>query len=136
MDLISIVSALRSKMRFSSTRGLLTIEQLFDVPLRAKDGFSLDAIAQAQARVVRDLESGSFVDGTANAQLQAATAVLTVVKYVIGVLLAEENARLTAAARRAEEQRILQALQARQDQKLAGATEDELMARLKEIRAA
>jgi len=134
MDLNTLVSAVRGKMRFPSARGLLTIEQLFDVPLRAKDGFSLDAIAQSQARVVRDLEGGSFVDGTADKQLQAATSVLAVIKYVIGILLTEESTRQTAAARRAEEERILQALRARQDQKLAGASEAELLARLEELR--
>lgn len=140
MNLSIIVSALRSKMRFLSARGMLSIEQLFEVPLRSTSGraedFSLDAMSQAQYRAVRDLDSGSFVDRATNKQLQDATLALDILKWVIGIKLEEETAREKAVATRAEEKRILDALAARQAQKLAGASEEELLAQLQKIRAA
>ena len=39
--------AARSKIRFQSTKGELTVEQLWDVPLRSRDDFNLNAVAKA-----------------------------------------------------------------------------------------
>lgn len=46
--------ATRSKLRFTSARGELTAEQLWDVPLRSRDDFSLlRKRPRRSARIIR-----------------------------------------------------------------------------------
>jgi hypothetical protein len=45
--------AVRNKLRFSSSRGELTAEQLWDVPLRSKDGLDLNAVAQTANKALK-----------------------------------------------------------------------------------
>ena len=59
MNLFEIAS--RNKLRVPTTKGDLTVEQLWDLPLKSANGLSLDSIAIA---LNKQLESSatSFVD--------------------------------------------------------------------------
>ena len=54
--------ATRNKIRFASERGDLNVEQLWDVPLRAKDNFDLGDIARRASKTLKDATEESFVD--------------------------------------------------------------------------
>jgi len=54
--------ASRSKLRFMSTKGLLTVEDLWDIPLTSKNGVSLDDIAKSLHKQIKESEETSFVE--------------------------------------------------------------------------
>lgn len=134
--------AIRMGLRFESTRGDLTLEQLWTVPLRdpeqlrnpARQGFSLDVIAQTIHRQMREQVSESFVTDTPSAQSELLALRMAVVLRVISVKKAEEAAKSKARENALEAQKIEKILAGRADQALEGASEESLRARLQELR--
>ena len=53
--------ATRNKLRFESTKGPLSVEQVWDAPLTSRNGFSLDDIAKQAKRELDALSEESFV---------------------------------------------------------------------------
>jgi hypothetical protein len=98
--------ATRKKIRFTSPRGELSTEQLWDVPLKAGDGFNLDTIAKAANRVLVALKEESFVSTERTPAHEKAELTLDIVKHVIAVKLAEEEAARKRSANRAEKERL------------------------------
>ena len=85
----------RLKLRFESSAGNLTVEQLFDLPLTG-GGVNLDDIARGLHRKVRDQDSdGSFVT-PAKGPDEALLLAFDVVKAVIASRVAERDALMTA----------------------------------------
>lgn len=118
--------AVRNKLRFASARGELSIEQLFDVPLRSRDTFNLNAIAQAANKAVKDLSEENFVETSRTPALARAERALELVKHVIETKLAEEAAAEQRAKNKAEKAKLLEILQKKQDGKLSSLSEAEL----------
>ena len=118
--------AIRNKLRFASVRGELTIEQLFDVPLRSRDNFNLNAIAQAANKAVKDLSEENFVETSRTPALTRAERALELVKYVIETKLADEAAAEKRAQNKAKKAKLLEILQEKQDGKLSNLSEAEL----------
>ena len=126
--------AVRTKLRFESCRGSISVEQLWDTPLRSKNGdnFNLDSIARVTNRQLKATSEESFVDteeSQANVQLRLA---MDVIKYVIATKLKEEEARKTLAQNRQEKARLLEILA----EKKAGALSELSVAELEERIAA
>ena len=82
--------ATRNKLRFQSTRGELTAEQLWDVPLRSRDDFKLNGVAQAASKAWKAISEESFVETAKTVAHTRLEMALEVVKYVIETKLAEE----------------------------------------------
>ena len=122
--------ATRCKIRFSSTKGELSIEQLWDVPLRSRDGFDLNAVAKAASKTLKEVSEESFVETTRTAAQERLELALDVVKHVIGVRLAEEEAAKRRAANRQEKEKLLGILAEKQDGKLSELSEKELQRRI------
>ncbi len=122
--------ATRSKLRFTSTRGELTVEQLWDVPLRSKDDFNLNTLAKAANKAFKEISEESFVETTKTAEHTRREMALETVKYVIDVRLAEEAAATTSAAKKQEKQKLLSILAEKQDGKLSELSEKELHKRI------
>jgi hypothetical protein len=122
--------ATRNKIRFASSRGELTVEQLWDVPLRSKDGFDLNAVAQAANKVLKAASEESFVETARTAVHVKLEATLELVKHVIGVKLAEEEAAQKRAANQVEKQKLLAILAEKQAGKLSDLSEKELQKRI------
>ena len=93
MDIQMNERALRAKIRFESTKGMLSLEQLWDVPLRSTRGdFNLDNIARAAHQANKDLGEASFVATRRRTTEQVLAELrLEVVKHVIAVKLKEEE---------------------------------------------
>ncbi len=123
------VYATSNKLRFSSTRGELTIEQLWDLPLSSRDGFNLDAIAIAADKAFKETEV-SFVATTKTVEHTRREAVLETVKYIISVKLAEAEAATKRVANQQKRERILRALAEKQEGKLLEMSEKELQEQL------
>ena len=122
--------AARSKIRFQSTKGELTVEQLWDVPLRSRDDFNLNAVAKAANKAWKDISEESFVETTKTPEHIRRETALEIVKYVIDTKLAEENLAKLRADNKIEKEKLLEILAEKQDGKLSELSEKELRRRI------
>ena len=122
--------ATRNKLRFASMRGELTVEQLWDVPLRSRDDFNLNTIAKAANKAFKEISEESFVETTKTAGHVRLETALEVVKYVIDTKITEEKAAATRAERKQEKEKLLQILAEKQAGKLSELSEKELQKRI------
>ncbi|MEV6346427.1 hypothetical protein [Actinoplanes sp. NPDC051851] len=122
--------ATREKFRYPSAKGQLTTEQLWELPLTAKSGFSLDDVAKAVNAELKAVDTESFVVTETNPAKATLETKLAVVKHVIAVRLAEDQAAKAAAAKKLEKEKLLAVLGRKQDAVLENLTEAELLARI------
>lgn len=123
-------NATRNKIRFASARGDLSVEQLWDVPLRSRDGFDLDAVAKEANRRLKALTEESFVSTERTPAHEKAEATLEIVKHVIAVKLDDEAAAKKRADNRVEKEKLLRILAEKQDGKLSDLSEREIQKRI------
>jgi len=122
--------ATKNKLRFASSRGLLTVEQLWDVPLRSGDDFNLNAVAKVASKAWKDLTEESFVETVKTPEHTRREAALELVKYVIEAKLGEETAAKKRADNKVEREKLLQILAEKQEGKLSALSEKELQRRI------
>lgn len=125
--------ATRNKIRFASVRGELNVEMLWDVPLRAKDDFNLDAIAKVCSKALREATEESFVATSrtpASVRLEMA---LAIVKHVIAVKEADEATAKKRVENKAEKDKLLAILAEKQDGKLSKLSEKDLKERIAQL---
>lgn len=122
--------ATRNKLRFSSIRGELTIEALWDAPLRSRDDFNLNTIAKTANKALKEISEESFVETTKTAEHTRREAAMEVVKYVIDTKLAEETAATNRTAKKQEKEKLLSILAEKQAGKLSELSEKELQKRI------
>jgi len=126
--------ASRQQIRFASLKGLITTEDLWDLPLTSRNGFDLDAVAKQASRELKATDEESFVHATSAANAQLALK-LDVVKHIIAVKLAENELARTRATRVAERQKLLGILADKQDAALKELTPEDIQKRLAELDA-
>jgi hypothetical protein len=126
--------ATRSKLRFESVQGLLTVEDLWDLPLQTgrANRASLDQIAIALNQQIKDTSSVSFVEDTprTSEDLQLR---FDIVKHIIDVKKAENAAAAAKREREATKARIVEIIARKQDQKLEETPLEELQEQLKSL---
>lgn len=133
--------ASRIKLRFNTTQGLISVEDLWDIPLTSKTGkANLDDIARGLNKSLKtaDDDTVSFVNKsqkTGTSQVELDQLRFELVKYVIGVRLEENEKRANAQANAEKRQRILQIMEERQENSLRNASDEELNKMLQEIAA-
>lgn len=125
--------ATRHKLRFASMRGDLTVEQLWDVPLRAKDDFNLNVIAKAVSKVLKEETEESFVETARTALHLRLETALALVKHVIDTKLREEDAAKKRSENRVEKEKLLAILAEKQAGKLSTLSENELKKRIEAL---
>lgn len=125
--------ATRHKLRFGSVRGDLTTEQLWDLPLRSKDNFDLDAVAKATNAKLKALTEESFVSTEKTPASTKVEVALEVVKTIIASKLADEAAAKKKAANKVEKKRLLGILAEKQTGALSALTEAELQKRIADL---
>ena len=122
--------ATRNKLRFTSIRGELTIEQLWDIPLRSRDDFNLNTIAKAANKALKEVSEESFVETTKTAAHVRCEAAMDVIKYIIDTKLVEEKAAVVRTERKQEKEKLLNILAEKQAGKLSELSEKELQKRI------
>lgn len=125
--------AARNKLRFPSIRGELSVEQLWDVPLRSRDGFDLNVIAKAASKALKDVAEENFVETSKTVEHTRRETAMGVVKHVIDTKLAEEKAAKDRAAKKQEKERLLSILAEKQDGALSALSAEELQRRIAEL---
>lgn len=122
----------RNKLRFQSVKGELTIEQLWDVPLRSRDDFNLNAVAKVAHKALEETEK-NFVETAKTVEHTRREVVLEAIKYVIDAKINEEKAAATRAERRQEKEKLLGILAEKQAGKLSELSERELEKRIRAL---
>lgn len=125
--------ASRLKLRFATDRGLVSVEELWDIPLTHPRGISLDQLAISLYKQLRDTgDVVSFVDASkpVNPDL---TLKFDIVRHVIAVKVAERDARNAAEERRAKKNRIKELISQKQDAALSEKSIEELQAELESL---
>lgn len=124
--------AAKNRFRFPSNRGDLTVEQLFDLPLKSeRTGFDLDNVARAVNSQLKELGEESFVtDVSANPRKAVLEAQLDIVKDVIKTKQDENAAKLAKAKKADERRKLIDAIGAKKDQQLTTASLEELEQKL------
>jgi len=126
--------ASRLKVRFSSQRGGLTVEDLWDLPLTSKTGrVNLDDIARDLHKQLKEDDNISFVVSTVKKD-EVTQLKFDIVKRIISVKL--EEAKMQAAARETAEkkQRIMQLISEKQDEALSQKSLEELQSMVNDLR--
>lgn len=132
MDLFE--QAARLKLRFPSTRGDLTAEQLFDLPLLSPgDRFDLDTVAKSVNAALKATSEESFVSTAVHPAATKHQLQLDVVKSVIATKQSEAAAAKRRADRAAERRRLVEALGDKQDEKLRAMSISSIQKRLDEL---
>lgn len=119
--------AVRKKLRFESTKGHLTVEQLFDLPFNSKSGCDLQNVATVCNEEVKACGEVDFV-GTAKPVAKTAQLKLDVVKYVIATKQNEHAVALSENQKAAEKQRLMGLLSRKKDEELEGKSAEEIQA--------
>ena len=125
--------ASRLKLRFNSIKGQLTVEQLWDLPLTAANDFCLDAVAKSINAELKAAGEESFVSTTRAPGAAVRELEMDLVKHIIAVRLAENEAKRNESERATERARIRDVLRERQDKELLDLPKEELEKRLREL---
>lgn len=129
MELSLFERAARLKLRFETSIGAITTEDLFDHPLTATHKVNLDDIARKLSRDLKESEVESFVDAPSNANTQLQIK-LDVVKRVIEIKIAERDAATTARLNKARREQLQELIADKQHVGLAAKSLEELQAEL------
>lgn len=132
LNLFEVAS--RKQLRFTSSKGLLTVEHLWLLPLTSANGDSLDKLAMAANRELRELAEDSFVESKPNPRKAELTLQLDILKHVIGVKQAENAAKLADTQRREQIAQIEAALAEKQGDALKGMSAEDLEQKLRDLK--
>jgi hypothetical protein len=116
--------ASRMKLRYQTNRGVISVEDLWDLSLE-----SLDAIAISLNKKLKESQTESFIK-TKTKDTTELELKFNIVKHIIDVKLSEAEARKNAAEKRAKKQKLMDLIAKKQDAELEGKSVDELMKEL------
>lgn len=125
--------ASRIDLRFPSNKGLLSVSQLWDMPLQAKTNFDLDTVAKAVNAGLKAQAEESFVSTKLNPDKDILVLQLDILKHIIAVKQAEAAERQDAAAKAAQKQRLLAILADKQDESLKSLSMEDIKAELAKL---
>lgn len=117
------IAASRMKIRFTTDKGMLSVEDLWDLPLD-RGRVNLDEIAIALSKEVKG-ETESFVNKTKSVKLELKVA-LDVVLHIIEVRLKEAEEAKQAKTVAEKKQRILEIIAHKENKDLEEKSLDEL----------
>ena len=125
--------ASRLKLSFDTNKGQLSVSDLWDLPLSSTTGrVNLDDIAIGLNSLVQDVATVSFVKKDSKVdpvnQLK-----FDIVKHVIEVRLAENEAASKARDKAEQKQKILGLIARRQDEELSNKSVEDLTAMLNSL---
>jgi len=125
--------ASRLKLRFFSSKGWLTTEQLWEVPLLNGGDFCLDAIARDVHSRLKNVIEGSFVEEAVLPEKHEDELRLEILKDIIATKLEERKAKQDEKAKAQEKQRLLEILAKKKDSALEELSVEELQKRIEAL---
>lgn len=130
--------ATRKKLRFPSSKGELTVEQLWDLPLIAGSSVTrdvkcdLDTVARSVNAELRGVTEETFVSVKPDPRKADLETKLEIVKHVIASKIADADAAKTAKDRAEKRRKLVDALAAKDDQALTSMSREEILKQLAE----
>lgn len=127
--------ASRKKLRFAVQGvGILTVEDLWDLPLQSKTKPNLDTLAMGLHAQIKEAEGEtSFVKPETNGVSEQLTLSFEIVKHIIGVKVAERDTAAAARDKAEKKQKLLGLLAQKQDEELTNLSIDEIKAKIAEL---
>lgn len=120
--------AVKAKLRFSTDRGLLTTEQLYDLSLT-----NLDKVARGVNSELKSLTEESFVDLRPDPRKTELELQLEILKHVIKDKL-EEKDKAEQQVQRANKRRILlEALESKENEELQSMSKEDILKQLESL---
>ena len=123
--------ASRLNLRFSTSKGQLTTEDLWGLPLTTTktDGASLDNLARSLNKQIKEIDTESFVTPATKTD-EALQLRFDIVKHVIAVRQTENATALAAKARADQKQKLLELRDRKQNAQLESLSLEEIDALL------
>ena len=116
--------ASREKLRYKAKAGLVTTEDLWELPLT-----QLDTMAVAINEQINTVNKGSFLKPKQAAD-ETLSLTLQVLIYVMTVRQQEAADARAVAEKRAQKAKLMDILGTKQEEKLKGLSEEELLAKI------
>ena len=111
--------AVRNKVRFPF-KGMISVEDLWDLSLG-----NLDSIYKTLNKQVKQSEEESLLNTKTDVDTELEIQI-AIVKHIVSVKLAEQEAREKAAAKKAQKQKLMAIIAAKEDEALQNASLDKL----------
>ncbi len=122
------VDATRRKLRFNTTKGQLSVEELWDLSLQ-----SLDTIAKAVNKQLKASDEESFIPAASKRKDADSELSLDILKYIIGVKVEERDKEKARAEKHEKAARLRELLAQKRDAELTGKSAEELEKMLQEL---
>ena len=127
-------SASRQALRFESPVGMLTVENLWDLPLTARGTKTdLDTVAKLTNQALKSVTEESFVSVKENPNKRTYELRLEIVKYIISEKLAQEEIQRKVTATRERKQQLLELLAEKDNEAMKGLTREEILSQLESM---
>ena len=125
--------ASRENLTFSTSRGLFTVSDLWQLPLTSSTGkVNLNDLAVGVFKTLDSTPTVSFVEDAPIVD-QTNQLRLDVLKHIICVIKTERDAAAAAASKKETKQKILEIIAKKQDDALSNKSVDELKAMLETV---
>ena len=123
---MEFMQATKGKYRFESCKGVLSVEDLWDLPLS-----NLDDVAKTLNRQIKEDAGESFIETATTNPITIGK--FEVVKAIIKERLDANEKHRTSLERKGKKEKIMNILAAKRDESLHQATEEELKDMLKDL---
>ena len=118
--------AVRNKVRFPF-KGMISVEDLWDLSLT-----NLDSIYKTLNKQVKQSEEESLLNTKTDVDTELEVQI-AIVKYIVSVKLAEQEAREKASAKKAQKQKIMSIIATKENEALHNSSIDDLKKMLDEL---
>jgi len=125
MEMSEFEKASRLKLRFDTSKGLLDVEDLWDLPLTSLRSLSLDDVAKGLYRELQELQTPSFVNAKDNRDTVTQLR-FDIVQRVIKIRLFERDKAEEQRVKQEKKQQILALISQKESEQLAGQSLEDL----------
>lgn len=129
------LTAIKDKYRFNTIRGLLTVENLWELPLSTKsnNAVSLDTVAISINNELKSIETESFVKESNSAVQQVLTNKLEIVKFIIKDKQDKLEAEKAKLEKSEKISKLKDALAKKEDETIQSLSPEEILKQLKDL---
>ncbi len=121
-------TAVREKIRFTTNRGVLSVEELWDLSLN-----SLDTLAKGINKQVKAEEEESFIPSAKKRKNSTPTLQLEILKHIIAVKVEEADVAKTRAEKAAKRAHLKTLMAEQVNKELSAKSVDDLQKMLAEL---